>query len=75
MFIYLQSAEDIALFCSPWSPPAWMKSNGQMDGSDSPGLKDDPKIHQAWAKFMSRFVSAYAEEGVSKFLLWCKIQI
>ncbi|RXG56224.1 Glucosylceramidase [Armadillidium vulgare] len=26
------SPEEIYIFGSPWSPPAWMKTNGQIDG-------------------------------------------
>ncbi len=50
----------IKLLASPWSPPAWMKSNGQMNhgGSLLPEYRD------AWARCYVRFIQAYAEHGV-----------
>ena len=37
------------LFGSPWSPPAWMKTNNNMMHGGS--LKPDPAIHTAWAEY------------------------
>ncbi len=48
------------LLMSPWSPPAWMKSNGEMNngGTLLPG-------HAAtWAQCFVRFIQAYEAEGV-----------
>jgi len=61
------SSIPIKIYGSPWSPPAWMKGNGQMDGSSSPGLKPDPRVHQAWALFFSKFLTAYKNLGIN---LW-----
>jgi glucosylceramidase len=59
---------DLAMFASPWSPPGWMKESGLMDqGEDNPEknvLKDDPKIYQAYALYFSKYVQAYAKEGI-----------
>ena len=59
---------DIELFASPWSPPGWMKESGLMDrGEEFPEknvLKDDPKIYKAYAKYFSKYVEAYAKEGI-----------
>ena len=39
----------VQLLASPWSPPAWMKSNGEMNGNGAPrGLK--PEAASAWAE-------------------------
>lgn len=54
----------LRMFYSPWSPPAWMKSNGKMTGSLVPGLKNDTRVHAAWAKFYSKFADAYRQQGV-----------
>jgi O-glycosyl hydrolase len=59
-----QSYYPVRLFGTPWSPPAWMKRNGAMDGSDSPGLINDSKIYSAWALLLSKFVSAYKALGI-----------
>ena len=50
----------IKLLVSPWSPPAWMKTNGRMN--DGGSLK--PEYRQAWADCFVRFIQAYAAEGV-----------
>ena len=62
---FIQAAQGVAgrplkLLVSPWSPPAWMKTNGQMNGGGS--LL--PQYRQAWARCFVRFIQAYAQEGV-----------
>lgn len=52
--------EKIHLLVSPWSPPAWMKTNGQMNHGGS--LR--PEYRQAWARCYVKFIQAYAAEGV-----------
>ena len=44
---------------SPWSPPAWMKKNNQLHGSELL-----PEFYQAFADYHVKFVQAYAAEGV-----------
>ncbi len=48
------------LLASPWSPPAWMKTNGRMDRRRQ--LR--PECRAAWAQCYVRFIRAYADEGV-----------
>jgi glucosylceramidase len=50
----------IKLLVSPWSPPAWMKSNGQMNH----GGHLLPACRSAWAQCYVRFIQAYAQHGV-----------
>ena len=50
----------IKLLVSPWSPPAWMKSNGQMNL----GGRLLPEFRLAWACCFVRFIEAYAAQGV-----------
>ena len=50
----------IKLLVSPWSPPAWMKSNGQMNQ----GGKLLPQYAAAWARCFVRFIRAYEAAGV-----------
>lgn len=50
----------IATYVSPWSPPAFMKSNKQM-------LKGGtllPDYYQAWANYYAKFIKAYEKEGM-----------
>ena len=46
---------------SPWSAPAWMKTNGSLIGGR---LIDDPRIYAAYARYFVKFVQAYARAGV-----------
>ena len=50
----------IKLLMSPWSPPAWMKTNGEMNH----GGRLRPDCRAAWAQCYVRFIQAYAAEGV-----------
>jgi glucosylceramidase len=52
--------QPIKLLVSPWSPPAWMKSNGEMNH----GGKLLPQFRAAWARCFVRFIEEYEREGV-----------
>lgn len=45
---------------SPWSPPAWMKTNGKMNE----GGRLKPSCRDAWALFYVKFAEALEAEGV-----------
>eukprot|EP01089_Gocevia_fonbrunei_P014072 TRINITY_DN3774_c0_g1_i5.p1 TRINITY_DN3774_c0_g1~~TRINITY_DN3774_c0_g1_i5.p1 ORF type:complete len:494 (-),score=93.93 TRINITY_DN3774_c0_g1_i5:77-1558(-) len=57
----------INLFLTPWSPPAWMKSNHQMDGSDNPCLiQSSTDVYQiTWALYYRKFIEAYKQHGIN----------
>ena len=55
------SDEEITLFSSPWSPPAWMKTNGQMNH----GGKLKEEYRQAWALYYCKYIKAMQFEGVT----------
>src|SRR3954452_16210125 len=46
---------------TPWSPPAWMKTNQSLVGGK---LIDAPRIYDAYARYFVKFVQAYARAGV-----------
>ena len=50
----------IKLFASPWSPPAWMKTNGEMNH----GGKLKPQYRRVWANYYCRFFKEFAGEGI-----------
>lgn len=50
----------LKLLASPWSPPAWMKTNGQM----AHGGRLRPEHRAAWAQWFVHFIRAYEAEGV-----------
>jgi glucosylceramidase len=49
------------LFSSPWSPPAWMKTNGQMNYGGQ--LKEE--CRDVWARYYARYIKEYAKEGIT----------
>ncbi len=50
----------IKLMATPWSPPGWMKTNGQM----SHGGKLKPDCRQAWANYYCRYIREYERENI-----------
>jgi len=54
------SGGKLKLFASPWSPPAWMKTNGMMNN----GGKLKPEYRQAWADYYVRYIQEYGQEGI-----------
>lgn len=50
----------LTLFASPWSPPAFMKDNKDVEK----GGKLLPEFRQSWANFFVKFINAYEKEGV-----------
>ncbi len=61
----IQEAQRVAgttlkLLASPWSPPAWMKTNGQMNHGGS--LRAE--YREAWARYFVRYIREYEAEGV-----------
>ena len=51
----------VKVMATPWSPPAWMKTADSLVGGR---LKDDPKVYDAYARYLVKFVQAYAKAGV-----------
>jgi len=51
------------IMASPWSPPSWMKTNGQMNEGGK--LKEEYK--SAWADYYCKFIEFYHQEEV---LIW-----
>jgi glucosylceramidase len=50
----------LKLLASPWSPPPWMKTSGEMNH----GGQLRPECRRAWAHCFVRFIRAYEAEGV-----------
>lgn len=48
------------LFASPWSPPAWMKTNNDM----LHGGKLKPEFYDSWALYYTKFIKEYEKEGI-----------
>lgn len=55
----LAVAPDLFLFASPWSPPYWMKTGGNMCG----GYMRDCYV-ECYAEYIIKFIKAYAAHGI-----------
>ncbi|HOK99077.1 MAG TPA: glycoside hydrolase family 30 protein [Bacteroidales bacterium] len=51
---------ELKLFASPWSPPAFMKTNNDM----LHGGKLRPEYYRSWALYYVKFIEAYKKEGI-----------
>lgn len=60
----IAGANRFKLLASPWSPPAWMKTNNRVD--DGGFLR--PEYADAWARYFVRFVEAMRDE--EKIPIW-----
>jgi glucosylceramidase len=54
------AGSEFRLFASPWSPPAWMKTNNSM----LQGGKLRPEYFGTWASYFARFVKEYRKNDV-----------
>jgi glucosylceramidase len=52
--------DDVVFYASPWSPPAFMKTNNNM----LQGGKLLPEFRQTWADYYVKFIKAYEKEGI-----------
>jgi len=52
---------DLKIWGSVWTPPTWMKTNGDFDSGD---MKDDPQVYEAFALYLARFVEEYNAENI-----------
>lgn len=57
---FAKAGTEFKLFASPWSPPAWMKTNNNM----LHGGKLRLAYNQAWADYLVRFVQESDKAGV-----------
>lgn len=60
--------KNIELLASPWSPPAFMKTNGEMNH----GGKLKEEYYDLWAEIIVKYLIAYKEEGI--VITWLTIQ-
>jgi len=52
-----------SFLASPWSPPAWMKSNQALDNAGNHGMLL-PRAYGAWGRYFAKFLTAYARAGI-----------
>lgn len=56
----LERNKKIQFLASPWSPPAFMKTNGEMNH----GGKLKKEYYQMWADIVAKYISTYHEAGI-----------
>lgn len=54
-------APAIRIIAAPWSPPAWMKTSGSLEGGE---LVDDPRAVPTYAQYLVRALAEYTESGL-----------
>lgn len=52
--------KDFTFYFSPWSPPAWMKSNKNM----LRGGRLENQYYQPWAEYYVKFIKEYEKRGI-----------
>jgi glucosylceramidase len=52
---------DLKCWGSPWSPPAWMKTNNSYSAGS---LKWEPAVLRSYANYFGRWIDAYRKEGI-----------
>lgn len=62
---FIKAAQNAAggklqLLASPWSPPAWMKTNQNM----LQGGHLLPEFYHSWARYYTKFIQAYEQAGI-----------
>ena len=55
-----QSLNNIKILASPWSPPAWMKTNKEMNN----GGKLITKYRSSWANYYCKYIEYYEREEI-----------
>ena len=53
-------APGVQIMASPWSPPAWMKTNGSMVGG-----KLKTEAYDAYADYFVKYINAFKGEGIT----------
>ncbi|WP_418909848.1 glycoside hydrolase family 30 protein [Bacillus pinisoli] len=54
------AGEEITILSSPWSPPAWMKTNNDMNH----GGKLKEEYREVWALYYAKYIKAMEEQGI-----------
>ncbi|WP_344067243.1 glycoside hydrolase family 30 protein [Microbacterium pumilum] len=57
----LEISPELTIIASPWSPPAWLKDSGRLDGGQ---LRDDDRAYTTYATYLSRAVADYSAAGI-----------
>jgi glucosylceramidase len=61
---------NLRFWASPWTPPAWMKSNKQYNGGDMSNASD--RILRAYALYLSKAVQSFKAIGINIEYITCQ---
>lgn len=53
---------DLRCWGSPWSPPAWMKTNNSYARGS---IRSEPAVYRTYANYLVKWIEAYRGEGVA----------
>jgi len=60
--------DEVHFLATPWSPPGWMKANGQGESGMAGGYLKDEHVDDA-AMYYVRYIEEYAKEGLPIYAL------
>ncbi|NWR78336.1 GLCM Glucosylceramidase, partial [Centropus unirufus] len=55
----------LSLYASPWTAPAWLKSNEDICGKGTLKGQAGDKYHKTWANYFVKFLDEYAKHNVT----------
>ncbi|KRX91365.1 putative glucosylceramidase 3 [Trichinella pseudospiralis] len=64
-----KTSNKLKLFGSPWSAPAWMKTNKNMAGKGTIIGKPGNNYYETWAKYFVRFLEEYKKQDIDFWAL------
>ena len=64
----LQLNPNLKLMANPWSPPGWMKANGQMNNTNGAGTLLSTS-YEPLANYFVKFLQGYAAQGVNIYAI------
>ncbi|KAH8024278.1 hypothetical protein HPB51_022397 [Rhipicephalus microplus] len=61
----MNKTDPLWLIASPWSAPAWMKTNSHMSGRGTLRGSPNGTYYKTWAQYFIKFLDAYKDHNVS----------
>lgn len=61
----LNKTDPLWLIASPWSAPAWMKTNNDMSGRGTLRGRPNSTYFKTWAQYFVKFFDAYRDHNIS----------
>jgi glucosylceramidase len=60
--------DELKFMASPWGPPAWLKTNGKIEGAGTLIGEAGDKYHKTYANYFVKLVTNYAKLFFLKYL-------